>query len=667
MHLINADNRTNANSPVTSGPKSAHSLGYTGAGVNVAVFPDGMDPALPDFQRSGHSAVSDYRDFTGEGKGQTGGGEAFGDVSSLVAQGQTTYNLDQEIDPDFATTGGTCDVKVLGVAPGADVDVMKVFGATNVSFTSEILQGVDWAIQNDHADILSMSFGSTPVPNTAAGQPLTAILKNAMSDGVVVVASTGDSSPSNTEGSPALDPGVIGVAASTSYRLFAQTDVFLYDLAQLIHNGSGTQAYKLGQSTPGWLDNEVSTLSSSGVTEERRAPDIIAPGDLNWADCSTDTSTYTECENSLGGSTIGLEDFGGTSESTPLTAGVAALVIQAFRQSHGGRRRHRQSSGGSSSAVRPISASRPRTRAPACSTRCGPSSWRRRTESTRRAAACCIRPTTCGPRQARGVLPPHDQGHEHRRQQGEDHADAAHARQGSQPRQRQAEPVHVGQGDAGILRRSHHRQVLHRRVDSRAELQTFKVPKGVDLLDSRIGWDPLQDCASCTAGEPTAREILIDPKGRYAQYSDPQGDGSGFADERIHQPTQGRGRCSSSAGPPPTTRERSATRRRPRPCPTTSRLRSSRPRRSRRPGSQHRSPSGSGAANPVLNHTIIFHSNHGSNSAPSPSSRGEDPISTKKAGKFSGTLIGGNGGRGLAQELSYEFTVPKGVKGLDVN
>ena len=98
----------------------------------------------------------------GRGQGQTGGGEAFGDVSSLVSQGKTTYNLDQEINPDFATTGGTCDVKVLGVAPGADVDVMKVFGASNVSFTSEILQGVDWAIQNDHADILSMSFGSTP-------------------------------------------------------------------------------------------------------------------------------------------------------------------------------------------------------------------------------------------------------------------------------------------------------------------------------------------------------------------------------------------------------------------------------------------------------------------------------------------------------------------------
>src|SRR5205814_6724957 len=85
----------------------SHSLGYTGAGVKIAVFPDGMDPNLPDFQRNGHSAVADYRDFTGEGTAaQTGGGEAFGDVGSLVSQGQTTYNLDQEINPAFAASGG---------------------------------------------------------------------------------------------------------------------------------------------------------------------------------------------------------------------------------------------------------------------------------------------------------------------------------------------------------------------------------------------------------------------------------------------------------------------------------------------------------------------------------------------------------------------------------
>src|SRR5262249_18570939 len=160
------------------------------------------------------------------------------------------------------------------------------------SFTSVILQGIDWAIQQDHVDILSISLGFGGLPSSAALQPLTAILKNAMSDGTTVVASTGDSGPSHTEGSPALDPGGIGAAASTSYRVFAQTNGWLYNLAELIHKGGGSTSYHLGQSTPGWLSNEVSTLSSSGVTEDRRAPDIIAPGDGNWSSCSTDTATY---------------------------------------------------------------------------------------------------------------------------------------------------------------------------------------------------------------------------------------------------------------------------------------------------------------------------------------------------------------------------------------
>jgi len=671
LRLIKADNRTNANSPVTSGPRSAHSLGYTGAGVNVAVFPDGMDPNLPDFQRNGQSAVSDYRDFTGEGTGQTGGGEAFGDVSSLVAQGKTTYNLEQEINPSFATTGGTCDVKVLGVAPGADVDVMKVFGASNASFTSEILQGVDWAIQKDHADILSMSFGSTPVPNTAAGQPLTAILKNAMSDGIVVVASTGDSSPSNTEGSPALDPGVIGVAASTSYRLFAQTDVFLYDLAQVIHNGSGTQSYHLGQSTPGWLDNEVSTLSSSGVTEDRRMPDLIAPGDLNWADCSTDTATYTDCENSLGGSTIGLTDFGGTSESTPLTAGVAALVIQAFRQSHGG-------TAPTPAVVRRIIFS--------SATDLGITAENQGSGLLNALRAVQLAKAYGRHAKGGGLLHSPDS----LADLGKPGASFRHTVKVTNTGGSKAKITPVlrtlgkarnlaggklnlfmsGKGTQGSC--AGHTTAKYFTGETIPELgcKTFKVPKGVDLLDSRIGWNPLQDCPSCTAGEPTAREILIDPKGRYAQYSDPQGDGSGFADEQIHQPAAGTwtllvfGRATSNYEGAVSYQETAQTLHNVKGAvkPTSNVL---------RPGKSVsftvRVPA---PAKPGLwTGAVVFHSNRDPKLGTIPVvSEAKVQVTTKKAGKFTGTLIGGNGRPGaFAQQLSYEFSVPKGVNDLDVN
>jgi hypothetical protein len=56
----------------------------TGAGVKVAVFPDGLDPNNPDLIRAnGQRVITDYRDFTGEGpNAPSGAAEAFGDASS---------------------------------------------------------------------------------------------------------------------------------------------------------------------------------------------------------------------------------------------------------------------------------------------------------------------------------------------------------------------------------------------------------------------------------------------------------------------------------------------------------------------------------------------------------------------------------------------------------
>jgi hypothetical protein len=671
LHLINADNRTNANSPIAGGPKSAHSLGYTGAGVNVAVFADGMDPNLPDFQRNGQSAVADYRDFTGEGpKAQTGGGEAFGDVSSLVSQGNTTYNLDQQINPAFATAGGTCDVKVLGVAPGASVDVMKVFGSSDSSFTSTILQGIDWAIQQDHADILSMSFGFPAVPTSASQQPLGAILANAIADGITVVASTGDSSPSNTESSPALNPGVIGVAASTSYRLFAQTNVYLYYMGQAIHDGAAL-SYHLGQSTPGWLDNEVSTLSSSGVTEDRRVPDVIAPGDLNWAVCTTDTSTYTECKNDLGGSSIGLQEFGGTSESAPLTAGVAALVIEAYRKAHQGQTP-------SAAVVREIIFS--------SATDLGVAAENQGAGLVNALRAVQLATAFGKHAKAGGLVHSPDSiadlgnaGTSHRHTVTVTNTGATKAT--VRPELRTLGPAHTlaggklnlfmsGRGTQGRCAGLTTAKFFNDETIPELNCKTFKVPKGVDALDSRIGWQPLQSCSSCTAGEPTVREILIDPRGRYAQYSDPQGDGAGFADEQVHQPLPGTwtllifGRATSNYEGAVSYEETAQTFRAI-PHAVTPASKVLRPGKSTSFTVKVPAPAKPG----FFTGAVVFHSNRGSKLGTIPVvSEAKVPVTTKKAGHFAGTLIGGNGRPGaFAQELSYEFTVPKGIKDLDVN
>ncbi len=303
------------------GPAAAHSLA-NGAGVKVAVFPDGLDPNIPDFLTnggSGPSAIFDYQDFSGEGAtAPTGGEEAFGDASSIISQANQEFDLQGDVNPAYAPSTH-CYIKIEGVAPRASLAVMKVFGATNFAFNSEILQGIDYAINVDHVDVLSQSFGGNPVPDPGT-DPIAVADQDAVNAGITVVVSSGDAGGTNTIGSPAVDPGVIAAGASTDYRLYQQTTSYGIQL------GGG-----------GWLSDQVSGLSSSGVTEANRTIDVLAPGEAGWADCSTDTATFFECADIYHGPTPQpIVAFGGTSESAPLTAGVAVLVIQAYRSTHGG-------------------------------------------------------------------------------------------------------------------------------------------------------------------------------------------------------------------------------------------------------------------------------------------------------------------------------------------
>jgi hypothetical protein len=298
---------------------AAHTMA-TGAGVKIAVFPDGLDPNIPDFQRGGSSAIFDYQDFSGEGiNAVTGGGEAFGDASSLIAQGTQVYDLSGEVNPAHPLPAG-CNIRIEGVAPGASVAVMKVFGNSNFAFNSLIVIGIEYALIHDDVDILSQSFGGNPVPNPGT-DPIALLDSLAVSMGVTVVVSSGDAGTTSTIGTPSDAAGVISAGATTSYQLYAQTTSYGYQL------GAG-----------GWLSSEVSAFSSSGVTEYGpRTIDVTAPGESGWADCSTNTAIFTNCSDIYhGANPPPIEAFGGTSESCPFTAGTAALVIQAYRDTHGG-------------------------------------------------------------------------------------------------------------------------------------------------------------------------------------------------------------------------------------------------------------------------------------------------------------------------------------------
>ncbi|WP_326639511.1 S8 family serine peptidase [Nonomuraea fuscirosea] len=231
------------------GAPEAWAAGYDGTGTTVAVLDTGVDAAHPDLA----GKVADQRDFTGE--------NAAGDP-----HGHGTHVA--------ATIAGTGAEGGKGVAPGAKVLNGRVLAADGYGQLSWIIDGMEWAAGEKHAEVVNMSLGSAE-----AGGPLTdAVSALTRQYGTLFVVAAGNDGCDSCVGTPGDAPEALTVGAVDK-------------------------------------QDKLADFSSKGpiIADGAVKPDVTAPGvDISAA--------------RTGG---GLATMSGTSMATPHVAGAAALLRQA--------------------------------------------------------------------------------------------------------------------------------------------------------------------------------------------------------------------------------------------------------------------------------------------------------------------------------------------------
>jgi hypothetical protein len=282
-------------------PDQAHKIA-TGKGVVVAI--DGVNQIAgnPDLiRRDGRNVVigspTPHADH--------GNYETYGVASAIAGQGTVVYDYSKEL-PNAGLPRG-CTFVIKGDAPGVSLIDASAPGTqasrrgSTRQTESQVIQGVDHAVIDEHADVIAEPFEMSQQPGQFS--LFYAAYDAAVAAGVTVVAAGGDSGAAGPMSSPATDPNVIAVGASNSLGLLAR-------------------AY--GYTT--WLNGNVSPLSSGEVAPDNRMVDLVAPGDAGEAICSP-AGNGCPAKSST-------QTFSGTGQAAAFVAGAAADVIQAYAATH---------------------------------------------------------------------------------------------------------------------------------------------------------------------------------------------------------------------------------------------------------------------------------------------------------------------------------------------
>ncbi len=232
--------------------------GFTGRNVPIAVLDTGIDPGHPDFA----GRITAMEDFTGEGTSDNHGHGTH--VAGIAAGAGNKYK---------------------GIAPEARIYAAKVLHGDGSGYMSEVMAGLEWAVQQN-VKVINLSLGGMgPCDGSDA---LSVTCDAAVDQGVMVCVAAGNYGPQpSTVGPPGCARKVLTVGACAK-------------------------------------QDAIANFSAHGPTSDgRMKPDILMPG--------VDIVSCRAQDTSMGAPVDALYTrASGTSMSTPHAAGTAALLLEAF-------------------------------------------------------------------------------------------------------------------------------------------------------------------------------------------------------------------------------------------------------------------------------------------------------------------------------------------------